>query len=172
MRNLIILALILPFSSYALEDIFSKMDEKTTVTTGIYKLSSSEKSALLHWLQNSQEETREEIKQEVRAEVKKEIKKEVIAEEVKKEKKRFMGFRREESEREAIKSTIIGDFNGWRGKNIFKLANGQVWKQAESSSFYIPKRTNPKITIKPKSMGSWQLNVDGYGKGVKVKRIK
>ncbi len=168
MRNLLLLSLILPFASYALEDAFSTMDEKTAVTTGIYKLSSSEKKALLNWLQNSQEQTREKIKQEVRAEVKKEV----IAEEVKKEKKRFMGFRREEAEREAIKSSIIGEFNGWRGKNIFKLANGQVWKQSEASTFYIPKRTNPNITIKPKSMGSWQLYVDGFGRGVKVKRIK
>ena len=172
MRNLLIFTLILPFSSYALEDIFSTMDEKTAVTTGIYKLSSSEKTALLKWLQNSQNESREKIRQEVRAEVKKEVKKEVVAEEIKKKKKRFMGFKREESERDDIKSSIIGEFNGWRGKNIFKLANGQIWKQVEKSSFYIPKRTNPKITIKPKSMGSWQLYVDGFGRGVKVKRIK
>jgi hypothetical protein len=172
MRNLLFLTLILPFSSYALEDIFSKMDEKTAVTTGIYKLSLAEKTALLNWLQSSQEVSREKIKQEVRAEVKEEVKKEVVAEEVKKEKKRFMGFKREESEREPIKTNIIGEFNGWRGKNIFKLANGQVWKQSEKSSFYIPKRTNPAVTIKPKSMGSWQLYVDGFGRGVKVKRIK
>ncbi len=95
MRNLLIFTLILPFSSYALEDIFSTMDEKTAVTTGIYKLSSSEKTALLKWLQNSQNESREKIRQEVRAEVKKEVKKEVVAEEIKKEKKRSMDCKRE-----------------------------------------------------------------------------
>ncbi len=169
MRNLIILSLILPFSSYALEDVFSKMDKETALSTGIYKLSSSEKKALLNWLAGPKKEARQKLKQEVRTE----IKKEVIAEEVKKEKKRFMGFRREESERESIKSTIIGEFNGWKGKNtIFKLENGQVWKQSDNSSFYIPKQTNTAVTIKPKSMGSWQLKVDGFGRGAKVKRIK
>ncbi len=168
MRNLLFLTLILPFSSYASEDIFTKMDEKTTVTTGIYKLSSTEKEALINWLQNSQGKTREKIKQEMRAEVKKEV----IAEEVIKEKRKFMGLKSKESEREPIKSSIIGEFNGWYGKNIFKLANGQIWKQSETATHYIPKRTNPKITIKPKSMGSWQLYVDGFGRGVKVKRIK
>lgn len=168
MRYLLILSLILPLTSHALEDVFRAMDEKTSISTGIYKLSSSEKKALLNWFINKQTASREEIKQEIRAEVKDEV----IAQEIKKEKKRFMGFRREESEREEIKSTIIGEFNGWKGKNIFKLANGQIWKQSEKTTFYIPKRSNPAITIKPKSMGSWQLHVDGFGRGVKVKRIK
>ena len=168
MRNILFLTLILPFWSYASEDIFSKMDEKTAVTTGIYKLSSSEKEALLNWLAEPQKQARQKLKQEVRAE----IKKEVIAEEVKKEKKRFLGFKQKESKHEAIKSTIVGEFNGWQGKNIFKLANGQVWKQIEKSTFYIRKVSNPAITIKLKSFGSWTLFVDGYRKGAKVRRIK
>ena len=31
----------------------------------------------------------------------------------------------------AIETEIEGDFNGWDGETIFKLANGQIWQQAE-----------------------------------------
>jgi hypothetical protein len=148
MKNIALLSLLLPILSFAKEDLFDNMDEKTSVSTGIYKLSEAEKKALLQWLDNSE--------------------KKVIAE----EKKKQMGFRKEESNRVEIHSAIIGEFNGWKGKNIFKLENGQIWKQAEKTSFYIPKRKNPKITIKPKSMGTWVLFVDGFGRSVRVKRIK
>ena len=148
MKKTFILLLLVSGMASAKKNIFDVMDEKTAVSTGIYKLSDPEQLALLDWLENS--------------------KKNII----KKEKKKNMGFKKEESEREEIKSTILGEFNGWKGKNIFKLANGQIWKQSEKSSFYIPKRLNPKITIKPKSMGAWVLYIDGFGRGVKVKRVK
>ena len=148
MKKAVFLLFLLANLAVAKKNIFDVMDEKTAVTTGIYKLSEKEKLALLDWLENS--------------------KKEII----KQEKKKNMGLRKEESERIAIKSNIVGEFNGWKGKNIFKLSNGQVWKQAEKTTFYIPKRLNPAITIKPKSMNSWMLYVDGFGRGVRVKRIK
>lgn len=33
--------------------------------------------------------------------------------------------------RPAIETEIEGDFNGWDGETIFKLANDQIWQQAE-----------------------------------------
>ncbi len=138
----------IPFFTLASDNIFKDMDKETLQKTGVSKLTKSEMVALTQWLNGSREKI------------------------IKEDKKKFMGFRREESERVEIKSSIVGEFNGWKGKNIFKLENGQVWKQAEKTTFYIPKRNNPKITIKPKSMGSWMLYVDGFGRGVKVKRIK
>jgi len=148
MKKLLSLLILPSVLAHASENIFDKMDQKTAVSTGIIKLSKQEQMALINWLDST----------------KKEI--------VKQEKKKNMGFRKEESERENIHSSIIGEFNGWQGRNIFKLENGQVWKQSEKTSFYIPKRNNPKVTLKPKSMGSWMLYVDGFGHGVKVKRIK
>jgi len=148
MKKLLSLLILSSVLAHASENIFDKMDQKTAVSTGIIKLSKQEQKALINWLNST----------------KKEI--------VKQEKKKNMGFRKEESERENIHSTIVGEFNGWQGRNIFKLENGQVWKQSEKTSFYIPKRNNPKVTLKPKSMGSWILYVDGFGHGVKVKRIK
>lgn len=148
MNILKILLLIATLPVFANDVIFDKMDKETAVTTGIYKLSDSEKEALSNWIKHSEKKA------------------------IKKHKVKNMGLVKEESERENIHSEIIGEFNGWQGKNVFKLANGQIWIQSERTSFYIPKRTNPKVTVKPKSMRSWMLYVDGFGRGVKVKRVK
>jgi len=148
MKKILFLLLMTACLSVSAKNIFDRMDEKTALSTGVYKLSKQEQNKLLKWLESS----------------KKEI--------VKEEKKKNMGFRQEESDREIIQTSIVGEFNGWQGKNIFHLENGQIWKQAERTKFYIPKRNNPKVTLKPKSMGSWVLYVDGFGRGVRVKRVK
>ena len=148
MKIIILILIISSQTLFAAGTIFDNMDEKTAVTTGVNKLSQQERIELLKWLESS--------------------KKQII----KKEKKKNMGFSLENSEREVIQSSIIGEFNGWHGNTVFKLENGQVWKQIERTTFYVPKRTNPDITIKPKLMGSWSLFLDGYSRGVKVKRIK
>lgn len=143
--------LLLSYSSiFAAGNIFDTMDEKTAVTTGIKKLSVKEQNALLAWLESS--------------------KKQIIE----KEKKKNMGFSTvfNDKDRDTITSSIVGEFNGWQGNTTFTLANGQVWKQTERTTFYVPKRTDPNITIKPKMMGSWSLFLDGYNRGVKVRRIK
>ena len=178
MKKLNIAFLIIASPVFAGNNTFDEMDKETVVSTGIYKLSKAEKEALLEWLNNADKNTkkisREQIKQQVRSEIMAESKhNESVKEEIiRQDKIKNMGFVKEETERENIHSEIVGEFKGWQGKNIFKLTNGQIWKQSEKTSFYIPKRTNPKITIKPKSMGSWMLYVDGFGRGVKVKRIK
>jgi hypothetical protein len=144
----LLILVFIPFFSLASGNLFKDMDEESLQRTGIDKLTESERVALTQWLNGSREKI------------------------IKQNKKENMGFRTEESDRVDINSSIVGEFNGWRGKNIFTLENGQVWKQAEKTTFYIPTRNNPNITIQPKSMGSWMLYVDGFGRGVKVKRIK
>ncbi len=75
------------------------------------------------------------------------------------------------SDRERIESSIVGDFNGWRGKTRVTLENGQVWEQAEGGSKGY-KMSSPKVIIKPMSLGSWLMYVDGCGCDLRVKRIK
>lgn len=150
MNKIKTLLLILIFPAYASADIFDKMDKETAITTGVYKLSASERKALLKWMESS--------------------KKEVI----KKEKTKNMGFsHRDEGNREEINSSIVKISGGIGSKKSYTLANNQIWKQIETNSLFIPKNNpNPKVTIKPKSMGSWSLYIDGLKRSVKVKRIK
>jgi hypothetical protein len=74
-------------------------------------------------------------------------------------------------EPDRIESSIVGTFNGWNGRTTFKLANGQIWQQADSSTFDVTLQ-NPKVLIKHLTLG-YVLTVPGHGAGgsVFVRRI-
>lgn len=78
----------------------------------------------------------------------------------------------DDSARDTIESTIAGMFTGWRGKSVFKLENGQEWRQAESGVYDAGKFENPTVRIKPMLLGSWLMYVEGCGCSVRVTRIK
>ena len=69
-----------------------------------------------------------------------------------------------------IESRIDGEFNGWTGDTLFKLLNGQIWKQAEYNYKYAYKY-GPKVTIVNTSSG-WLMTVEGVDKTIKVIRVK
>lgn len=73
--------------------------------------------------------------------------------------------------REVVNSRIAGSFSGWSGKTVFKLENGQWWKQGENDSFSAPEQQNPEISITPGLLGGWMLKVKGYNRSVHVERI-
>ncbi len=69
-----------------------------------------------------------------------------------------------------IESRVVGDFRGWTGNTIFRLENGQIWKQAGPGYFQV-NMENPKVTIKKLLIG-YVLKVHGYAKEVFVRRVK
>jgi hypothetical protein len=72
-----------------------------------------------------------------------------------------------------INSNIVGTFTGWTGDStVFTLANGMVWKQAESAAFRIKPTENAEITIKKGMFGGWRLSMVGRNKSVSVNRIQ
>ncbi len=75
-------------------------------------------------------------------------------------------------EPEEIHSTIPGEFKGWSGKTVFKLENGQVWKQVDPGRKVVFKATNPKVTIKKAVFGSYRLKIEGLNSTLAVRRIK
>ena len=81
-------------------------------------------------------------------------------------------FYADDSARDTIESHIQGVFTGWRGESVFKLDNGQEWRQAESGSYDAGKFDSPAVRIKPMLLGSWLMYVDGCGCSVRVQRIK
>jgi hypothetical protein len=78
----------------------------------------------------------------------------------------------DESARDNVEDRIVGVFEGWRGKTIFTLENGQKWQQAESGMRDTGKFDNPAVKIKPMLMGSWLMYVEGCGCSLRVKRIE
>ena len=69
-----------------------------------------------------------------------------------------------------VESRIDGEFTGWTGDTLFKLMNGQIWKQAEYN-YKCSYKYSPKVTIISSSSG-WLMTVEGVDKSIKVTRIK
>lgn len=70
-----------------------------------------------------------------------------------------------------IQSRVQGDFRGWSGKTIFKLENGQTWKQRNTSRYY-RKMVNPEVIISKNLLGFYVLELVETGRRVGVKQIK
>jgi hypothetical protein len=69
-----------------------------------------------------------------------------------------------------IETQIDGDFEGWTGETIWKMANGQVWQQAEYSYSY-SYAFSPNVLIYRGSEG-WKMKVEGESDEIAVKRVK
>lgn len=72
-----------------------------------------------------------------------------------------------------ISSRIINDFDGWDGRTVFRLENGQVWVQKDvNSTMSWRGSSHPIATIKRKAFNSYLLKIEGANKSVRVKRVK
>jgi hypothetical protein len=73
-----------------------------------------------------------------------------------------------------IRSRIAGPFAGWRGRaTIFRLENGQVWRQAAGGAFTPPEGPldRPAVTIRRDEQGRHFMVVDDFGATVRVVRF-
>ena len=66
---------------------------------------------------------------------------------------------------------LIGDFTGWRGKTVFRLDNGQIWRQ-RSSSQYRHRGDDYRVKFDKNWMGGWEMTVISSGKSVLVSKVK
>jgi hypothetical protein len=72
-----------------------------------------------------------------------------------------------------IESRLIGTCSGWKKNALFRLENGQVWKVANSDSYYYhtKKLTSPAVLIETAAISGFWLKIEGLPK-VRVKRVK
>ena len=137
---------------------------------GLDQLTPAQLGALNALVKRDHDQGEKVGREKLRAEVRKEVRKEV-SEEVRKEAK--VEARKEEEERRTaevrILSRIQGSFSGWSGNTIFKLENGQVWRQAETGDYYTKPTDSPAVLLE-KVFGGWRL-YDQNGGWVKVVRI-
>ena len=66
---------------------------------------------------------------------------------------------------------LTGDFTGWRGKTVFRLDNGQIWRQ-RSSSQYRHRGDDYRVKFDKNWMGGWEMTVISSGKSVLVSKVK
>jgi len=70
-----------------------------------------------------------------------------------------------------IKSKLVGEFRGWDGKTVFRLDNGQVWRQRVGGKYRSPRRTNPEVIVEKGRFG-YYLKIVESGRTVAVKRVR
>ncbi|MFA5057094.1 MAG: hypothetical protein WC485_03190 [Opitutaceae bacterium] len=79
----------------------------------------------------------------------------------------------EESKTAVIRTRITGRFNGWSGRTIFRLENGQTWVQTNGDDrVWLSTLENPEVEIYPAGLGGWKLRLVGTGYWLHVRRVK
>ncbi|MCB1692808.1 MAG: hypothetical protein KDI19_08585 [Pseudomonadales bacterium] len=67
-------------------------------------------------------------------------------------------------------ASVVPHFEGWSGKTVFELDNGQVWQQRQAGSFaYLG--TSDQVRLTKKLFGFWFLEHLDSGRSIGVKRI-
>ena len=70
-----------------------------------------------------------------------------------------------------IQSRLVGEFSGWRGNTVFRLENGQVWRQSDSGRLVF-RADAPLVTIRRGAFGTYRLSVEGVNSAVRVRRVE
>jgi hypothetical protein len=79
---------------------------------------------------------------------------------------------REDDETEVIRTRISGEFRGWTGRTLFKLANDQTWVQDQPETRFFPLMMEPEVEIRPSSLGGWKMMLLKEGLWIRVKRVR
>ena len=71
----------------------------------------------------------------------------------------------------SFEARLTGNFTGWSGKTVFRLDDGQVWRQ-RSAANYRHRGTDMRVKFKKNWMGGWEMTVVSSGKTVLVSKVK
>ena len=77
-----------------------------------------------------------------------------------------------EAQPASIRSTVVGDFDGWGPGSQIRLANGQVWRVIDGSDAVLTRTKDAAVTIERNVFGTLFLKVDGGNSSAKVRRVK
>lgn len=69
-----------------------------------------------------------------------------------------------------LKTRIVGEFRGWYGDTVFRLENGQTWRQRLPGKWF-HKADSPEVELQKNVMGYWVLRVVGEDRSVGVVRV-
>jgi hypothetical protein len=131
-------------------DIRALMTTEEFDAAGLDQLNAEQLAALNAWLLRYTAHDAPTVRQ-TNAEVKREIRKPPPA--------------------EIIRDRIVGEFNGWDGKTLFPLKNGQIWQQRMDDTYRF-KDFEPEVEIYRSLFGLYRMRIVATGKSVPVSRVK
>lgn len=134
--------------------IEQRMTPQQFKAAGLQKLNQEELAALNNWLNGT-----------IRTETSKAA--EESKRKVENENRGFFNFGSEEP----IAAHIIGEFRGFQRGRVYRLDNGQSWRQTDDASLAGVRKANPSVTINPSMVGNaWYMVIEGYNTRAKVQR--
>lgn len=75
-------------------------------------------------------------------------------------------------DRDEIRSEIVSEFEGFFGRGTrFELANGMIWEQVDNDEWQ-PNVKNPVAIIKPRALGTWAVQIEGFNRRIRVERLR
>ena len=81
-------------------------------------------------------------------------------------------FYTDKQKRTTIEAHLVGRFDGWNGRNLVSLDNGQQWKQVGSDQPACGSADAPAVKVKPSLFGGWLMYVNGCNGSAHVERVK
>ena len=135
-----------------------EMSAEERRATGIDSLSADELDALNQWLIERFDQVQESVSAEVRQKVR-----EAVLEEVREEARETGAAEREQS----FEAKIVGNFSGWGGGTIFRLDNGELWRQRNDGT-YRHRGEDRRVRIEQGFFGLWRMVVISSGVAVPV----
>lgn len=76
------------------------------------------------------------------------------------------------TESRELVTRITGEFSGWSGKTLFRLANGQVWRQRLRGRHRYSGPPNPEVKIDRNALGFFRLTLVESGQSIGIKRVR
>lgn len=70
-----------------------------------------------------------------------------------------------------FEAEVSAAFDGWSGKTLFRLTNGQMWRQ-RSNTRYRHQSPDRRVRFEKNWLGGWEMTVLESGRSVTVKRVK
>ena len=166
------------------ENIESAMSAEERVKSGVDALTAEQRPFLNEWLKENYGRRSETVVTRITADERRELPEqpteleatpEAIEAEVDRRVAAKLADKREsentKQSESAFEARLTGDFAGWTGKTIFKLDNGQVWRQ-RSSANYRHRGSDRRVTFKKNWMGGWEMTVVSSGKTVLVRKVQ
>ncbi len=129
-------------------DVRALMTADEFNAAGLERLSPAELEALNRWLLRYTAQQASELGQHS----------ELVKEEVRK------------VEVEGVRTRIEGEFFGWDGDTVFRLENGQVWKQRLPGRWSY-RASSPEVELSKNFLGYWMLRVLEADRSVGVTRV-
>ena len=130
-------------------DVRTLMTAEEFNAAGLERLSPAELEALSGWLLRHTARQASDLRQDS----------ELVKQEIRK------------VEEEGVRTRIVGEFRGWDGHTLFRLENGQVWKQRLPGQWHY-RASDPEVELSKNSMGYWMLRVVSADRAVGVTRIE